>query len=93
MREGIVELKIAVTAILNKKTGLLVAFSEDLKGLMVPGRTPDEIKERLPIAIRELLEAMGKRVVSVDAVQDTDDLPSEFVHASFVASAALQSPA
>lgn len=93
MRERIITREIRVSAVLNKKTGLMIAYSDDLKGLVVPGRTPEEIEERLPAAIRELLELAGEHVVSVEAIRETDDLPSDFVRASFVANASLHAPA
>jgi len=49
----------------NRQTGLLVALSDDMKGLMVAGRTEEQIELELPDAIREILEAEGHRVTSV----------------------------
>jgi hypothetical protein len=42
-----------------------MAVSDDLKGLNVHGRSEEEIAERVPVAIRALLEASGKFVIEV----------------------------
>jgi hypothetical protein len=39
------------------KTGLLLATSEELRGLYVHGRNNDELWERIPVAIRAILDA------------------------------------
>ncbi len=56
----------------HKTTGLIIAFSDDLQGLMVPGRSEAEIIEQLPAAIREILEARGETVVRINLVEDVD---------------------
>ena len=43
----------------NPPGGLIVAYSDDLKGLLVHGRSVDEIKAKLPGAIKEILDAQG----------------------------------
>lgn len=58
----------------HAKTGLLVATSTELKGLIVHGRTLEEVRERIPDAIRALFEAEGKIVVSVKPIGDDDDI-------------------
>lgn len=63
--------------VIHKSTGLLAAFSRDLEGLLVHGRTEDEIRERTPAAIRSILEAQGNEVISINEV-DEDDLPESF---------------
>lgn len=75
----------------HKTTGLLMAFSRDLKGLLVPGHSEEELAQRLPDAIREILEAQGNTVVSVRAERDPA-IPSEFIASSFMANAALRRP-
>jgi hypothetical protein len=52
---------------IHRPTGLISAFSDDLKGLLVFGDTDSEIDKKLPGAIKEMLEAMGRNVVSVTA--------------------------
>ena len=43
-------------------TGLLMAVSDELKGLMVHGRNERELNRRIPQAIRAIFEAEGKEV-------------------------------
>lgn len=40
-------------------SGLIVAYSDELPGLLVTGRTEREVSERLPRAIREILKAQN----------------------------------
>lgn len=61
-------MEIHVSIISHAKTGLLLATSEDHKGLMVHGRSLEEIEARLPVAIRALLEAEGKTVASITPI-------------------------
>lgn len=42
----------------TRKSGLVVAYSNDLPGLLVTGRTREEVDERLPRAISEIADAM-----------------------------------
>ena len=55
---------ISIQTLRHAKTGMLVAVSADMSGLCVHGRNDDELTERIPVAIRTLLEASGKNVVS-----------------------------
>src|ERR1019366_5575222 len=57
--EGVTIREIRVQVVENRQSGLLVALSDDLKGLMVAARTEEQIEEELPAAIREMLEAAG----------------------------------
>lgn len=89
-REEGVELRtIRVHLVRNTNTGLLVALSPDMKGLMVAARSEDQIESELSGAIRELLEAQGHRVLSVTAEPDPVGLPRGFSTASIVANARL----
>lgn len=63
---------IRIESSFNQKTGLMAAFSEDLQGLLVVGKTKEEITKKLPGAVRELLEAMGNRVSKVSIVEDAE---------------------
>jgi len=68
--------KIIIEVITNKKTGLLVALNRDfppLKGLMVHGRTDEELEERIPDAIICLLEAQGFKNVKIFREGDGQD--------------------
>lgn len=40
----------------HQKTGLLAAYSEDLKGLLVTARSFDELNEELPVVIEDLIQ-------------------------------------
>jgi len=50
-----------------RDSDLLLATSEDLRGLNVVGRSDQEIESRVPGSVRELLEAQGHRVAQVTA--------------------------
>lgn len=53
------EKTIRIRLLSHQKTGLLMAVSEDLPGLVVHGRTVGEIEERLPSVVADLIEAGG----------------------------------
>jgi hypothetical protein len=87
--EGVTLRQIRVQVVENRQTGLLVALSDDLKGLMLAARTEGQIEEELPGAIREMLEAAGHNVLSVTTEPDPKGLPSEFSSSILIASARL----
>ncbi len=60
---------IAVEVMTLKDTGLMVAVSDDLPGLLVHGRSLEDLEQRLPVVIRELLEAQDAQKVKVTADQ------------------------
>lgn len=70
---------ITIQVIRHNETGLLVALSDDLKGLYVHARTQDDLLDRVPVAIRDILEADGFEVVDISEV----DIPPE-VEAGFL---------
>ena len=80
---------IRITLRRNDDTGLLAATSEDLIGLVVFGRTADEIAVRLPSVIRELLEASGYEVNAVTAIPDDRITRAGFGPPAFIANATL----
>lgn len=88
MLENIREIK--VVTIYHKNTDLMVAFSDDLKGLFVSGRSEDDLREKIPKAIQELFEAEGIKVISVSAEHDDESLPSSFKSPGFMARASLE---
>lgn len=49
------------------KAGLFYASSENLRGLLVAASTVDEVKERVPGAIKDLFLAKGIDVVVTEA--------------------------
>lgn len=61
---------ITISTVQYRGSDLLMAFSDDLPGLLVPGRTQDELKRKLPDAIREIFEAQGCQVISVTTTWD-----------------------
>lgn len=70
---------------------LMIAHSHELRGLMVPGRSLEEIDRKIVPAIRELLEARGLSVVSIDIIE-RDASPSEFLPGFFCATARTRRP-
>lgn len=56
------------TVVLLEKTGLLLAYSDDMKGLYVHAHNESELLERIPIAIRAILEAKGRQVLEVQEI-------------------------
>jgi Domain of unknown function (DUF1902) len=87
---GPVRRTIRVQVLQHEKTGLLAAISPDLHGLVVHGHSHDELRERLPGAIRDMIEAEGDSVV--DLVMRVDDRLSRagFGLPAFVADASLE---
>lgn len=69
IRERFIEIRIMC----YEKTGLLVAQSKDMRGLIVHGRSFAEINERVPLAIKALLEAEGCTRVVVEPVEIAND--------------------
>jgi len=59
--------RIEITIHEHRVTHLLVATSTNMPGLYVAARSVDQIRREIPEAIRELLEAEGRTVVSVTA--------------------------
>lgn len=66
MNEKLIEINI----IRHKDTGMYLAYSDDMKGLYVHARTMNELNERVPVAIRDIYEAAGHPVQSVEPVDD-----------------------
>jgi hypothetical protein len=57
------------------KTDLLMAFSNELPGLLVPARGEEELDRRLIGAICEILEAQGAINISVTVKSEPSELP------------------
>ncbi|WP_370194410.1 MULTISPECIES: hypothetical protein [Aurantimonas] len=66
--------EITVYTIRHRKTDLLIAMSDEMKGLYVHGRSFDELQERIPQAITALLEAEGHSDVNVWEIKE-DSVP------------------
>lgn len=69
-------------------THLLVATSVDLKGLVVAANSIEQLEAELPGAIREVLEAKGIVVESIDDHME-DTSYDGFLRRSFLAHATL----
>lgn len=74
-----------------RDTDLLVATSPEMQGLIVHGRSARELDERIPVAIRAILEAGGSSVIDVRPADDMDRRVNGFEpeHRRFEAVAAL----
>lgn len=72
---------ISVEIIEHRETGLLVGLSSDMAGLYVHGRSVEEVERRIPLAIKEILEAEGKNNVRVVSLQE-DAIPAPFASRS-----------
>ena len=60
--------QISIEIIEHRKTGLLIASSNDLKGFLAHGRDYDDLETNIRSAIRALLEAQGHSVEQVEPV-------------------------
>jgi len=82
---------IRITVVVHRESDLMMAFSDDLQGLLVPGRTTAELEAKLEPSIREIVEAEGYHVLSIEVHADADsELPESFSPRRYIASAALQ---
>lgn len=61
----------------HEKTGLLIATSEDLRGLYAHGRTMEDLEAAVAIAIKDILEAKLQR--SVEVSKRSEERLSAFV--------------
>jgi hypothetical protein len=78
---GLEHRTINIQTLRHKDTGLLIALSDDLKGLYVHARTMDDLLSRIPVAIRDILEADGFRVLDVSEVSPPPEAKAGFVPA------------
>lgn len=63
--------QIKVDIIQHEKTGLLIATSDDLRGLYAHGRTMEDLEDAIGAAIKAILEAKLGRAVDVSKRDDT----------------------
>ena len=54
-----------------KDSDLMMLISDDHKGLYVQGRSRDELMERLPRAVKDLLEAEGKSLITFSTIDES----------------------
>jgi len=45
----------------NEKTGLFIGIIKELKGVVVQGRTKDEVVKKMPRAIEAMMSALRKK--------------------------------
>jgi hypothetical protein len=55
----------------HQPTGMRVGLSDDLPGLLIHGRSDDDIIAKAPGAVREILEAQGHRIAGVTALPES----------------------
>jgi hypothetical protein len=68
-----------------------MAVSDDMPGLIVHARSQEELENRLPGIVRDLLEADGHMVEHVHLERDSN--LADFDPPAFIASACLQAEA
>ncbi len=61
--------QVSIHVLRHKTTGLLLAVSDELKGLNVAGRTLEEVLAELPAALEMLLSAIKQAEVCVLGVE------------------------
>ena len=83
------EKTIRIKILAHNRSDLLMAVSEDLRGLVVHGRSDAEIEAKLPAAVRDLLEADGFGVVSLQIERQDESPVPDFGQPTFVANASL----
>lgn len=83
------EKRIRIRLLEHKDGELLMAISPDMKGLVVHGYSEEEITQKLPGAIRDLLEADGYNVAHVELLPDRENAVEDFGPPAFIASASL----
>ncbi len=72
---------VTIQTIRHRETGLIVAMSDELKGLYVHARTDADLRERIPVAIRDILEADGYQVLDLSEVNIPPEVGAGFVPA------------
>jgi hypothetical protein len=72
---------ITIQVIRHNETGLFVALSDEMKGLYVHARTHEDLLERIPVAIRDILEADGFQVVDISEIDTPPEVEAGFLPA------------
>jgi hypothetical protein len=80
---------IRIRTLRHPGTDLLTAVSDDLPGLVVHGYSDAELERKIPIVIRNLLEAEGFDVIELTVGPDADNSVREFGPPAFIANASL----
>ena len=86
---------ITIQTLRHRETGLIVAMSDDMSGLYVHARSEADLLQRIPIAIRDILEADGYQVLQLSEVRMLPKFDAGFVPAlrKFEASLTLKKAA
>ncbi len=84
-----IEKTIRIKVLEHQRTDLLMAFSPDMPGLVVHGRSAGELEEKIPGALKDLLEAQGFVVEHVDLIRDNEHALPDFGPPAFIANASL----
>lgn len=82
---------IKIRTLRHATTNLLAAVSDEMKGLLVHGRTPEELYERIPVAIKAMLNAQGHANVVISEVDPEFQLPAGYEPIDRTFNARLQS--
>lgn len=88
-RPLMIEKTIRIRLVGYKNSNLLMAVSDDLRGLVVHGRSQQEIAPKLEGAVRELLEAEGFRVLRLTVATEHESPVAEIGPPTFIANASL----
>jgi hypothetical protein len=83
-----VERAVRVYVLQHKRSDLMAAISPDLEGLVVHGRSEDEIERKLLGRVRDLLQAEGHQVISLKLKKDERIAEAGFIP-PYIASASL----
>jgi Domain of unknown function (DUF1902) len=78
---GLEHRTINIQMLRHKETGLLIALSDEMKGLYVHARTMDDLLDRIPVAIRDILEADGFEVLDVSEIGPPPEAEAGFLPA------------
>lgn len=82
--------QIKIHIVQHRKTGLLAATSEDLKGFIVHAHSESEMVSKLGPAFQHYMEAIGEPISDVTVRQES---PEGFWPPSYVATARLDKEA
>jgi len=81
-----------INLVQHDKTGLLAATCQNLPGLLVTGKTEEEIITKLPAIVKMLLAAQGEEVAYVEVVRD-ENSPEGYFPPTFLARSVLDGQA
>lgn len=82
---------ISITLLEHKDGELIMAISPDMPGLVVHGYSIDEVVNRVPGIITDLLAVDGVEVGEIELIEDKSSRNSDFGPPAYIAKAALTS--